>query len=90
VSLNGTGCDQRHLNKFDELRNLRTPIRLVGHNSDLRREESTMIRRLAFIVATAAMAVAPLIALAAAPAFAPSAAADASPAVAEASQFAVQ
>lgn len=35
-----------------------------------------MIRRLAFIVATAAMAVAPLIALAAAPAFSPSAFAD--------------
>jgi hypothetical protein len=46
-----------------------------------------MIRRLAFIVATAAMAVAPLIALAAAPAFAPSAAADASPAVEVVSQL---
>ncbi|WP_173009864.1 hypothetical protein [Mycolicibacterium sp. P9-64] len=49
-----------------------------------------MIRRLAFITATAAMAVAPLIALAAAPAFAPSAAADTNPAVAEASPFALQ
>lgn len=49
-----------------------------------------MIRRLAFIVATAAMAVAHLIALAAAPAFAPSAAADPHPAVAEASPFALQ
>jgi hypothetical protein len=49
-----------------------------------------MIRRLAFIIATAAMAVAPLIALAAAPAFAPSAAADVSPTVAEAAQFALQ
>lgn len=48
-----------------------------------------MIRRLAFIVATAAMAVLPLIALAAAPAFAPTAAGDVSPAVAEASPFAL-
>jgi hypothetical protein len=58
------------------------PIRLARHNSDLPHQESTMIRRPAFIIATAAMAVAPLIALAAAPAFAPAAAADASPAVA--------
>jgi hypothetical protein len=48
-----------------------------------------MIRRLAFIVATAAMAVLPLIALAAAPAFSPTAAGDASPSVAEASPFAL-
>jgi hypothetical protein len=46
-----------------------------------------MMRRLAFILATAAMAVAPLIALAAAPAFAPAAAADASPAIEVVSQL---
>jgi hypothetical protein len=49
-----------------------------------------MMRRLAFIVATAAMAVAPLIALAAAPALAPAAAADASPAVEVVSQAALR
>jgi hypothetical protein len=49
-----------------------------------------MIRRLAFIVATAAMAVAPLIALAAAPAFAPAAAADASSSVTMESQYVLQ
>jgi hypothetical protein len=62
--------------KFDGLRNLCVSIRLVLHDSDRPRQEHTMIRRLAFIIATAAMAVAPLIALAAAPAFAPSAFAD--------------
>ena len=49
-----------------------------------------MIRRLAFMVATAAMAVAPLIALAATPTFAPAAAADASPAVEVVSQLVLQ
>jgi hypothetical protein len=59
-------------NKFDGLRNLRLAIRLVDEVNDRPHQESAMIRRLAFIVATAAMAVAP-IALAAAPAFSPSA-----------------
>jgi hypothetical protein len=75
---------------FGELRNLRTRIRLELRNRDLPHQEFTMIRRLAFIIATAAMAVAPLIALAAAPSFAPAAFADASPVSARGVQFALQ